>query len=63
MNIMLDRGDHDEFLADCPWTKEDAQYCDSHDVELSYGNDEEGNEFRYCKICDKVAEELMGVAG
>jgi hypothetical protein len=59
---MLDRGDHDEFLPDCPWTKEDAQYCDAHDLELSYGEDEDGHEFRYCKACEEVEQELLGVA-
>lgn len=58
MSTMLDRGDHDELLPDCPWTKEDAQYCDAHDAELSYGEDEEGREFRYCKLCDDSEEEL-----
>jgi hypothetical protein len=58
MNIMLDRGDHDEFLADCPWTKEDAQYCDAHDIELSYSEDEEGREVRYCRECEGAELEL-----
>jgi len=58
MSTMLDRGDHDELLPDCPWIKEDAQYCDAHDTELSYGEDEEGREFRYCKLCDDSEEEL-----
>ena len=62
MATMLDRGDHDEFIPECPWNKPDAQWCDSHDREFSYGEDEDGNEFRYCKICEEVAEELMGVA-
>jgi len=61
MDSMLDRGDHDEFLADCPWTKDDAEYCDAHDRELDVGENEYGQEFTYCKICEEVAEELMGV--
>jgi hypothetical protein len=56
---MLDRGDHDEFLADCPWTKEDAQYCDAHDIELSYSEDEEGREVRYCRECEGAELELQ----
>ena len=35
MSTMLDRGDHDEFLPNCPWTMEDGQFCDAHDVELA----------------------------
>jgi len=61
LSTMLDRGDCDESLPDCPWIKDDAEYCDAHDLELSYGEDEDGCEVRFCKVCDEVAEELMGV--
>lgn len=61
MSNMLDRSDHDELLPDCPWNKEDAEYCDAHDSELDYGEDEDGREIRFCKLCNEVAEELMGV--
>lgn len=57
MSKMLDRGDQDELLTDCPWIKEDAQFCDAHDVELSYGENEEGQEFRYCSICEQCINE------
>ncbi len=57
MSKMLDRGDHDEFIAECPWNKEDAQYCDAHDVELNYATDENGQEFRYCSVCDECINE------
>tara|TARA_R110000796_G_scaffold12107_1_gene40246 strand:- start:314 stop:535 length:222 start_codon:yes stop_codon:yes gene_type:complete len=62
MSNMLDRGDHDEFLSDCPWIKEDAEYCDAHDLELSYGENEDGQEFRYCKFCEEATSEILGVA-
>ena len=57
MSTMLDRGDQDESLAGCPWIKEDGQYCDAHDVELDYATDENGHEFRFCKVCEEAEEE------
>ena len=61
MSRMLDRGDHDELLTDCPWNNPDAEYCDAHDRELSWGEDEEGNDFRYCKVCEEINNEYMGI--
>ena len=52
--MMLDRGDHDEMLPNCPWTQEDAQYCKTHDeVELTPYEDELGYTIYLCDICEK----------
>lgn len=51
---MLDRGDHDEMLPNCPWKQEDAQYCKTHDeVELTPYEDELGYTIYLCDICEK----------
>ena len=52
---MLDRGDVDENLPNCPWTQEDAVMCDQHDVEMSADEDEEGLTIHLCHICESLS--------
>tara|TARA_R100000544_G_scaffold36958_2_gene26518 strand:- start:45 stop:233 length:189 start_codon:yes stop_codon:yes gene_type:complete len=51
---MLDRGDVDESLPNCPWKQEDAVMCDQHDIEMSAEEDEEGFTIYLCRICESL---------
>jgi len=51
---MIDRGDVDENLRDCPWIQPDAVYCTVHEIELSLSENEEGHTIEYCKVCESL---------
>jgi hypothetical protein len=59
---MLDRGDADDYLPNCPWNQPDAIMCPKHpDIEMIEVEDEDEDGryfFTICEVCEAIEEEI-----
>ena len=61
---MLDRGDADKYLPNCPWNQPDATMCSKHpDIAMNEVEDEDENgkySFMFCEVCVALEDNEIG---